>query len=69
MVFVFGTLKNPNFRNLWLGKFGTQPAFVYIRHDAMPTFYDRFVECAERRPDLTALEIQRHDHLESCTYS
>lgn len=35
----------------------------------MPTFYDRFVECAERWPDLTALEIQRHDHLESCTYS
>ena len=35
----------------------------------MPTFYDRFVECAERWPNLTALEIQRHDHLESCTYS
>ena len=42
---------------------------MYIRHDAMPTFYDRFVECAERWPNLTALEIQRHDHLESCTYS
>ncbi|HUA14118.1 MAG TPA: AMP-binding protein [Verrucomicrobiae bacterium] len=35
----------------------------------MPTFYDRFVECSERWPDNIALEIQRHDHLESCTYS
>jgi long-chain acyl-CoA synthetase len=52
-----------------LAKLGTERAFVYIRHDAMPTFYDRFVECAERWPNLTALEIQRHDHLESCTYS
>src|SRR5580704_10113302 len=34
----------------------------------MATFYDRFVECAERWPDNVALEIQRHDHLESCTY-
>jgi long-chain acyl-CoA synthetase len=35
----------------------------------MPTFYDRFVECAERWPNNVALEIQRHDHLESVTYS
>ena len=35
----------------------------------MPTFYDRFVECAERWPDNVALEIQRHDNLESCTYA
>jgi long-chain acyl-CoA synthetase len=35
----------------------------------MPTFYDRFVECAERWPNNTALEIQRHDHIESCTYA
>ncbi len=35
----------------------------------MPTFYDRFVECAERWPNNTALELQRHDHTESCTYS
>ena len=35
----------------------------------MPTFYDRFVECAQRWPDNVALEIQRHDHLESCTYA
>jgi long-chain acyl-CoA synthetase len=35
----------------------------------MPTFYDRFVECAERWPDNVALELQRPDHIESCTYS
>jgi long-chain acyl-CoA synthetase len=35
----------------------------------MPTFYDRFVECAQRWPNNVALEIQRHDHLESVTYS
>jgi len=34
----------------------------------MSTFYDRFVECAERWPNNVALELQRHDHLESCTY-
>jgi long-chain acyl-CoA synthetase len=34
----------------------------------MPTFYDRFVECAERWPNNVALELQRHDQLESCTY-
>lgn len=35
----------------------------------MPTFYDRFAECAERWPDHIALEMQRHGHLESCTYA
>jgi long-chain acyl-CoA synthetase len=35
----------------------------------MPTFYDRFVECSERWPDNVALEIQRHEHLETCTYA
>jgi long-chain acyl-CoA synthetase len=35
----------------------------------MPTFYDRFVECSERWPDNVALELQRPDHIESCTYS
>jgi long-chain acyl-CoA synthetase len=35
----------------------------------MPTFYDRFVECSERWPDNVALELQRHDQLESCTYA
>src|SRR3979490_145892 len=35
----------------------------------MPTFYDRFVQCAERWPNNIALELQRHDHIESCTYA
>jgi len=35
----------------------------------MPTFYDRFVECSERWPGNIALEIQRHERLESCTYA
>src|SRR5215470_10346177 len=34
----------------------------------MPTFYDRFLECAQRSPNNVALELQRRDHLESCTY-
>ncbi len=34
----------------------------------MPTFYDRFVDCAERWPNHVALELQRHDHIESRTY-
>ena len=42
---------------------------MYIPHDSMPTFYDRFVECAGRWPDNVALEIQRHDRIESCTYA
>jgi long-chain acyl-CoA synthetase len=35
----------------------------------MPTFYDRFVDCAERWPNNVALELQRRDHIESCTYA
>jgi long-chain acyl-CoA synthetase len=35
----------------------------------MPTFYDRFVECAERWPEHVALELQRHDQIDSCTYA
>jgi len=35
----------------------------------MPTFYDRFLECADRWPNHVALEIQLHDHIESCTYA
>jgi long-chain acyl-CoA synthetase len=35
----------------------------------MPTFYDRFVECAGRWPDHVALETQRHDRMDSCTYT
>ena len=35
----------------------------------MSTFYDRFVECEERWPDNTALELQRNDQVEGCTYA
>ena len=35
----------------------------------MPTFYDRFVECAEHWPQNVALEIQRRDRVESYTYA
>jgi long-chain acyl-CoA synthetase len=35
----------------------------------MPTFYDRFRECAKRWPDNVALEIQRRDRVESYTYA
>ncbi|HEY1463658.1 MAG TPA: AMP-binding protein [Terriglobales bacterium] len=35
----------------------------------MPTFYDRFVECAERWPQNVALEIQCRDRTESFTYA
>ncbi len=35
----------------------------------MPTFYDRFVECVEHWPENVALEIQRRERVESCTYA
>ena len=35
----------------------------------MPTFYDRFVECVGHWPKNVALEIQRRDRVESCTYA
>ena len=35
----------------------------------MPTFYDRFVECAERWPQNIALEIQRGPELERYSYA
>jgi len=35
----------------------------------MPTFYDRFVECAERWPQNVAVEIQTPENIESYTYS
>ncbi|MGB8989687.1 MAG: AMP-binding protein, partial [Candidatus Sulfotelmatobacter sp.] len=35
----------------------------------MPTFYDRFLECEERWPENVALELQRNDQIESCTYA
>ncbi len=43
--------------------------FVYIHPRLMPTFYDRFIECAGRWPNNVALEIQRYDRIESCTYA
>ena len=35
----------------------------------MPTFYDRFVECAEQWPQNVAVEIQKADGIESYTYA
>jgi len=35
----------------------------------MPTFYDRFLECETRWPDNVALELQRNDQIENCTYA
>jgi long-chain acyl-CoA synthetase len=35
----------------------------------MPTFYDQFVACEQSGPQNVALEIQRHDQVESYTYS
>ncbi|HEX3739590.1 MAG TPA: AMP-binding protein [Terriglobales bacterium] len=35
----------------------------------MPTFYDRFVECAQRWPQNVAVEVQRPDGIESHSYS
>ncbi len=46
-----------------------KPDFHVYSRPIMPTFYDRFVECAERWPNNVALELQGHDHLESCTYA
>jgi long-chain acyl-CoA synthetase len=35
----------------------------------MPTFYDQFVACEQHWPQNVALEIQRHDKVESYTYT
>jgi long-chain acyl-CoA synthetase len=35
----------------------------------MPTFYDRFVECAQRWPQNVAVEVQRTDGIESYSYA
>src|SRR6266550_389720 len=35
----------------------------------MPTFYDQFVACEQHWPQNVALEIQRHDQVESYTYA
>jgi long-chain acyl-CoA synthetase len=42
--------------------------FVYIPA-LMPTFYDRFVECAQRWPQNVAVEVQRPDGIESYSYA
>ena len=42
--------------------------FVYIPA-LMPTFYDRFVECAQRWPHNVAVEVQRPDGIESYSYA
>src|SRR5947208_3165443 len=42
--------------------------FVYIPA-LMPTFYDRFVECAQRWPQNVAVEVQRSDGIESYSYA
>ena len=41
----------------------------YIHGDPMPTFYDRFVECAQHWPQQVAVEIQRGGELESYSYA
>jgi hypothetical protein len=35
----------------------------------MPTFYDRFVECADRWPQNVAVEVQKQDGVESYSYA
>ena len=45
------------------------PISCNISREPMPTFYDRFVECVEHWPGNVALEIQRHDKVESYTYA
>src|SRR6266496_2486542 len=47
----------------------TPSAFSCIFPALMPTFYDRFVECAERWPQNVAVEVQRPDGVESHTYA
>src|ERR1700678_3075578 len=48
---------------------GGEGVFRVYSPRTMPTFYDRFVECAERWPNNAAFELQRHDHVESGTYA
>ncbi len=43
--------------------------FRYASATRMPTFYERFRECAERWPANPAVEIQRRDRVESYTYA
>jgi long-chain acyl-CoA synthetase len=46
----------------------TRAIFVYIPA-LMSTFYDRFVECAQRWPQNVAVEVQRPDGIESHSYA
>jgi long-chain acyl-CoA synthetase len=46
----------------------TRTVFVYIPA-LMPTFYDRFVECAQRWPQNVAVEVQRPEGIESYSYA
>src|SRR5438270_10489649 len=43
--------------------------FCCIFPQLMPTFYDRFVECAERWPNNLAVQIQKPEGIESHTYA
>ena len=43
--------------------------FSCIFRPQMPTFYDRFVECAERWPQNTAVEIQTPEGIEDYSYA
>ena len=52
-----------------LGALGGKWNFRVYSPRRMPTFYDRFLECEERWPNNVALELQRHDQIESCTYA
>ena len=47
----------------------TQTSFEVYSPRPMTTFYDRFIECAERWPENIALEIQRSGDIESYTYA
>src|ERR1700674_3092601 len=52
-----------------LANHGSSRFQVYFPDHPMPTFYDRFVECAERWPNNPAVELQGHDPLEGYTYA
>src|SRR5713226_6018477 len=56
-------------RSLMAGLSLGPPVSCNISREPMPTFYDRFVECVEHWPKNVALEIQRRDQVENCTYA
>src|ERR1700723_1036913 len=53
--------RSPKSKRDWSIERGTAPraAFRVYSPRLLPTFYDRFVDCAERWPDNVALELQR----------